>query len=403
MLAAAAASLSSALFTFFFFQMRSGLYDSENGVRWPSKYHWSIISASWQQASGSPLREKRTEPQAEKGDEAALGILAAQFQDRRRVIDAADGKLASGGFSHVEFALPAEEVDKLKTRWRADSGGVIPDHESAGHGQEASASRSRATADVGPVVKPKTALPLSFVGLGLNSDNNARRVFASESASAWVQQLAHSLAQPRRRRMPGAEARSSAAASPCWSAAESSPASARKGPAPRHVSETIIRPETAAAFPKLEKPPTRSRKDISASLNPVLRSAASMIEEGGLGRQLARSDSVNASARNLTDLGQINGKGTAQRNDEVGMKSRYNGVCWMSDRVKWRAQITRNRTTVSLGCFTEDSDAAAAFDKAALLLDGRDAELNFPITKYLGDDGKVVDCDAVKKLLEKKG
>lgn len=48
-----------------------------------------------------------------------------------------------------------------------------------------------------------------------------------------------------------------------------------------------------------------------------------------------------------------------------GATSRYKGVCWHSQRGKWRAEIKRNGVKKYLGVFDSEEAAAEAYRKAA--------------------------------------
>jgi len=58
--------------------------------------------------------------------------------------------------------------------------------------------------------------------------------------------------------------------------------------------------------------------------------------------------------------------------------SKYKGVCWEKQCRKWYAKIRPNRKTISLGLFTNQIDAAVAYDRKAEQLFGQFAYLNFP-------------------------
>ena len=61
--------------------------------------------------------------------------------------------------------------------------------------------------------------------------------------------------------------------------------------------------------------------------------------------------------------------------------SQYKGVFWAKDRNKWRAGISFNEKYTILGTFTDEIEAAKAYDKKAKELHGEFARLNFP--KYI--------------------
>lgn len=58
--------------------------------------------------------------------------------------------------------------------------------------------------------------------------------------------------------------------------------------------------------------------------------------------------------------------------------SEYKGVYWEQQRGKWKAQIRVNNKQVYLGYFTDELEAAYAYDDAACELHGTFAWLNFP-------------------------
>jgi AP2 domain len=61
-----------------------------------------------------------------------------------------------------------------------------------------------------------------------------------------------------------------------------------------------------------------------------------------------------------------------------GGTSRYKGVSWDRRRNKWRAGIMNNRQLYHLGMFTDEDEAARAYDAAAIELQGEFARPNFP-------------------------
>jgi len=75
---------------------------------------------------------------------------------------------------------------------------------------------------------------------------------------------------------------------------------------------------------------------------------------------------------------------TYNRPGNRGVTSRFKGVSWMSSRAKWAAHIyvpvpgaRRGRSTY-LGLYDDESQAAAAYDRAARVAHGDFAYLNFP-------------------------
>lgn len=58
--------------------------------------------------------------------------------------------------------------------------------------------------------------------------------------------------------------------------------------------------------------------------------------------------------------------------------SEYRGVSWYKQIGKWYATCCINGTSIHLGTFTDEIDAAKAYDRAALKAFGEFANLNFP-------------------------
>ncbi len=83
--------------------------------------------------------------------------------------------------------------------------------------------------------------------------------------------------------------------------------------------------------------------------------------------------------------------------------SRFKGVSWHKVARKWIAQISSKKAQVSLGTFTDEAAAGAAFDKAALLVRGRETVLNFSLSNYLDADGAIIEDRGIKERLEKRG
>jgi hypothetical protein len=62
-------------------------------------------------------------------------------------------------------------------------------------------------------------------------------------------------------------------------------------------------------------------------------------------------------------------------------RSNYKGVFWKRKSKKWGAAIQLNRKMYHIGLFTDEIEAAKAYDKRASLLHGEFACLNFPPAK----------------------
>jgi len=61
--------------------------------------------------------------------------------------------------------------------------------------------------------------------------------------------------------------------------------------------------------------------------------------------------------------------------------SRFKGVGWRKDIRKWGAKIQNAGKQIALGYFIDETDAARAYDQAALKLFGAFARANFPHEK----------------------
>lgn len=59
--------------------------------------------------------------------------------------------------------------------------------------------------------------------------------------------------------------------------------------------------------------------------------------------------------------------------------SRFKGVSWSSSQQKGYADIQVNRIRYRLGCFSDEEDAARAYDAVAAREQGEFAVLNFPV------------------------
>lgn len=64
-------------------------------------------------------------------------------------------------------------------------------------------------------------------------------------------------------------------------------------------------------------------------------------------------------------------------------KTGYKGVYWRTDTSKWQAKIMVDYKSITLGCFTDEREAARAYDAAARLYFGEFARTNFDANEPL--------------------
>ncbi|KAK9810325.1 hypothetical protein WJX72_008699 [[Myrmecia] bisecta] len=62
--------------------------------------------------------------------------------------------------------------------------------------------------------------------------------------------------------------------------------------------------------------------------------------------------------------------------------SKFRGVSWHKDNMKWRATIFKGNKPVHIGYFEGQEEAARAYDREALKLRGPNTLLNFPLSTY---------------------
>lgn len=62
--------------------------------------------------------------------------------------------------------------------------------------------------------------------------------------------------------------------------------------------------------------------------------------------------------------------------------SKFRGVSWHKDNMKWRATIFKGSKPVHIGYFESQLEAARAYDQEAIRLRGPNTTLNYPITDY---------------------
>jgi hypothetical protein len=110
------------------------------------------------------------------------------------------------------------------------------------------------------------------------------------------------------------------------------------------------------------------------------------VMERVIGRKLARSekidhingDGLDCRRRNLRIAS--HSANLANRPGWRKASSQYKGVTWNKARSIWEAKIMKNYKTTYLGCFTDESEAARAYDVVAMRLFGEYARPNFGLS-----------------------
>jgi len=100
-------------------------------------------------------------------------------------------------------------------------------------------------------------------------------------------------------------------------------------------------------------------------------------------------DGLNNTRDNLRFCTRIENARNCRHRNET---SQYRGVFWAKDRAKWRSKIKISGKQIDLGHFTDEKNAALAYDAAATRLYGDFARTNFKgadqaiaaIREYLG-------------------
>lgn len=76
----------------------------------------------------------------------------------------------------------------------------------------------------------------------------------------------------------------------------------------------------------------------------------------------------------------------ANKRAHKGSKSKFKGVSWHKQHMKWYSCIQINGKQKFLGLFIDESEAARAYDRAAIEHFGEYAKINFPLEEYQKDD-----------------
>lgn len=102
-----------------------------------------------------------------------------------------------------------------------------------------------------------------------------------------------------------------------------------------------------------------------------------LLMDAGKGQQIdhINGDTLDCTRNNLRFA--TNSENQRNRIKHADNTSGYKGVDWMPSRNKWRARICVDRVNIHIGLFHTATEAAVAYDEAALTHHGAFARLNF--------------------------
>ena len=99
----------------------------------------------------------------------------------------------------------------------------------------------------------------------------------------------------------------------------------------------------------------------------------------------------NNSVANLR--GATKSQNNSNRRSAKNSSSKFLGVSLRRDRNKWKTQIKSNGKNIHIGLFTDERDAAMAYDRMAIILHGEFANLNIltnPANLTIQDSGGII-------------
>lgn len=108
----------------------------------------------------------------------------------------------------------------------------------------------------------------------------------------------------------------------------------------------------------------------------------SLIMEELIGRPLTKDELVDHINQDKLDCRRENlrianrAQNNANKSKRKGTSSKYKGVSWDKKRETWRSYIVINKKLKHLGLFSDEKDAARAYNKAAKEVFGEFATLN---------------------------
>lgn len=92
----------------------------------------------------------------------------------------------------------------------------------------------------------------------------------------------------------------------------------------------------------------------------------------------ATLDNRRSNLRSATRAQNVANTPKLKRKDGRPFTSIYRGVCWNKDQRRWQASIRDKGRLRFLGRFDDESEAARAYDRAAVVVFGGIVKLNFP-------------------------
>ena len=128
--------------------------------------------------------------------------------------------------------------------------------------------------------------------------------------------------------------------------------------------------------PRNESPLTYARTNRSGGKKMYLHRLLMGAQKGVQIDHVRIEDTLDCRRSNLRVAS--HGQNMQNRSSIVGSSSRFKGVHWLKSAGKWRATITAQGRRRNLGRFTDEIEAAKAYDAAARELHGDFARLNFP-------------------------